>query len=222
MKYFCLLFLLFTGCSVGYRKVNHSSDIVREDGRKLQVRGGSDTGLVMINADFRFARLSLPIELGTNTWEFLADDGGRVNDTALRERRFYRLDAPVLSIYQIGNGLGVKYPGLLSERKSIEFWVGGEMDFLKNGHRWVDFGLMYYHFGLVGVRIYGGLGSESVRTTTKAEGKSTLFWEDSAVGFGAGVEITIVPGEYFLNFLEFLWKKDQKHQRRLKYQRYGR
>ena len=222
MKYFVLFFLFFCGCSVGYRKVTHSSDIVREDGRSLRVQGGSDSGLVMLNADFRFARFSMPIEMGSNTWELLADDGGSIKDTIHRERRFYRFDAPILSIYQIDNGLGIKYPGLLPERKSIEFWIGGEMDLLKNGHRWVDFGLMYYHFGLVGVRLYGGLGSESLRTTTKAENKSALFWDDSAWGYGAGVEITITPGEYFLNFLEFLWEKDKTHQRRLKYKRYGR
>ena len=222
MKYFFLSILLFCGCSVGYRNVIHSSDIVREDGRSLQVRGESQSGIVNVNADFRFARFSLPIELGTNSWDLLADDGGSIKDTALRERQFYRLDAPVLSIYQIGNGLAIKYPGLLSERKSIEFWIGGEMDFQKNGHRWVDFGLMYYHFGLVGVRLYGGMGSEYLRTTTKADNKSTLFWEGSAWGYGAGIEITVAPGEYFLNFLEFLWEKDQTHQRRLKYRRYGR
>ncbi len=222
MKSIFFIFVIFSGCSAGYRKVSHDSTIVRDDGRKLEVGGGSDSALVMLNADFRFARFSLPIEMGSNNWDLSADDGGRVTDTALRERRFYRLDMPVLSIYQVGNGLGIWYPGLLEQRKSIEFWMGGEMDLMKNGHRWVDFGLMYYHYERIGVRIYGGVGLEGIRTTTKAQNKSALFWDDSAVGYGAGVEITVAPGEYFLNFLEFLWQKDKTHQRRLKYRRYGR
>ena len=207
---------------MGYRKMNISSEIVRDDGRRLDVRGESDTALLMVHADFRYARLSLPIELGSQTWDFLAEDGGRVKDSALRERRFYRIDAPFLSVYQVDKGLGIWYPGFLSKRKSLEFWVGGEMDFLKSGHRWVDVGLMYYHYGLIGVRAYAGVGSEKVRTSTKAETKSTLFWDDSAWGYGGGIEFSITPGEYFLEFLEFLFEKDQRHQRRLKYKRYGR
>lgn len=222
IKTFVIFGLFLSACSIGYRKTIRDTSIKNKKGQQLNVKGGSDSSLLMLNADFRFLRFSMPMEMGRGEWEFVAEDGGEKEESTSISRRYYRLDAPVISVYQPDNGFGIWYPGLLERRKSVELWIGSEFDMYVGGHRWVDLGIMYYHYNRIGIRLYGGIGVEGIRMETHAHQRAPIYWKEDALDYGLGIEFTISPGEHFLDFLKFFWAKDQQHQRRLKYKRYGR
>lgn len=208
--------MFLTGCTLGYRRNQYNTTVTRDTGPSLEVKGHADNVEVMLTADFRYFRLGVPFEGGRTVLKFEADNGSTDRSETVRERRFFRLDAPILSVFQAEQGWGLWYPGVLEKRSSLELWVNVEADFLQRGHRWADLGVMWYRYNSVGFKIYGGIGSEAFRASTTADEGFVRVWDNRALNWGVGVEITVTAGEYFLQFLKFLGKVDDRHQKRIK------
>ena len=215
-----VLLVAQTACTVGYRRAMYNTTVTRDDGRSVKVTGSSDIVNVMLTADFKYFRLSTPFEGSSTEWTFESDEGGRDSDEFVRERRFLRLDAPIVSVFRPEVGWGVWYPGALKKRKSLELWANVEGSFAEDGHRWADLGIMYYHYNSVGMRIYGGIGSEAFRASTPTPGSFARIWDERAVHWGVGIEFTLTAGEYFWELLEYFAGVDRRHQKRIKRNRY--
>lgn len=218
----CLVVTLLTGCTLGYRHTRHAGTLSREHG-DLDITGSGNTANIALTFDFRYARLLLPFEVGRRQLVFKANDGGKDTLDLIRERRIYRLDVPVLSLYDVKTrGFG-GYPGLMRHRESLEIWIGGETDLANDTEWWLDLGLVFYNYNGVGVGIYGGAGSLPFDAATPRAGtRFPALWHGNAPMFGAGVSITVTSGEFALDAFEYLLGIDKAHRTRSEKQNPGR
>lgn len=215
-----VLLVLLSGCTFGYRHTRHSSTVAREDGRELEVDGQGHTVNLGATFDFRYFRFSMPFGAIYRLLYFEDEEGGRDRQDIVQERRFYRLDVPVLSLWDMKDGGGIGYPGTMPKRRSLELWISAETDLLKEYEWWVDAGLVYYKYNGIGLRLYFGGGAVPYHAATPQPGsRFPIIWEGHAPMFGAGLELTFTAGEYGLEVIDYLVGIDKRHRERSR--RYG-
>lgn len=216
-----LLVLLLAGCTIGYRHTRHAGSINRSPG-KLDIEGSGNTADLAITLDFRFLRASLPFEAGRRQLEFIAPNGRKDTLDLIRERRLYRLDVPVLSLWDFEERAFGGYPGLMRHRHSLELWVTGETDMRTENEWWVDLGLTYYRYAHVGFRIFFGAGALPFDAATPVMGtRFPTIWRGNAPTFGGGLSVIITTGEFGLDALLYLAGVDKTHRNRAKRQNPG-
>jgi len=213
----CLL--VVSGCTLSYRHTRHASTHTREDGRQLEIEGQGNAAHLGATFDFRYFRFSMPFEASYRVLNFRDESGSQDRQDIVHERRFYRLDVPVLSMWDLNDG-GIGYPGVMRHRRSLEFWISAESDFMTEHEWWVDGGLVYYSYNGVGLRLHVGTGGVPFRAATpQRTSRFPILWDGQAPMFGAGLEITFTSGEYGLEVVEYLIGIDKRHRDRSR--RYG-
>jgi hypothetical protein len=218
----CFCVLALSGCTIGYRHTRHVGKISRDIG-ELDINGSGNTMDIAATFDFRYARLLLPFEVGRHKLVFTADDGGKDTLDLVRERRLYRLDVPVLSLYDVKTkGFG-GYPGLMRHRESLELWVSGESNLQNDNEWWIDLSLAFYKYNGVGVRLFFGAGALPFDAATPRPGtRFPALWNGNAPTIGGGLSITVTSGEFALDAFEYLAGIDKKHRERAERQNPGR
>ncbi len=214
-----LFAVIASGCTVGYRYTRHDYTFQRDDGREIEISGPGHNLRLGAVFDFRYFRLGIPFEANYRHLRFMDENGNDDRDELIRERRLWRLDVPVFSVWDIKDG-GVGYPGKMRHRESLEIWLGAESDFMKLHEWWFDIGLAYYRYNGVGTRLYFGAGSAPFRATTRMPGSLNPYvWEGNSPMFGFGLEGTFTAGEFALDAIEYLLGMDKRHRDRSR--RYG-
>lgn len=207
-----LLVAACTGCSIGYRHTVHASKFTRDDGRVAQISGASDTAYLGATFDFRYARVLVPYEFGRRQiFVTEQEDGYRDEIDLIRERRFYRLDIPVLSLWDFDEKSFGGYPGLLRHRNTVDVWLSGETDFMIRNEWWADISVALYRYGKVGFRLYGGGGALPFDAATPQAGtRFPRLWKGQAPYFGGGLEVILTTGEYGLDAFEWIADMDKR------------
>ena len=215
------LALLLAGCTLGYRHTRHTGSIKRNIG-ELDIGGSGNTADLSATFDFRYFRLLIPFEAGRRMLEFTADDGGRDTIDLVRERRYYRLDVPVVSLWDFKNeGFG-GYPGLLRHRHTFDVWVSGETNLHVDHEWWIDLGLAYYRYNGIGVRLFFGAGAVPFDAATPRPGtRFPAIWHGDAPTIGGGLTVTITAGEFALDLFQYLAGVDRTHRNRANRQNPG-
>lgn len=218
-----LLFaVLLSGCTLGYRHTRHVGTITDHPG-ELDVQGAGNTADLGVAFDFRYFRFGMPFEGGRHQLEFTAPDGGKDTLDLIRERRFYRLEVPLLSLWNFDGGGFGGYPGLLRHRHTVDLWISGESDLRTEHQWWVDLSLVLYRYNGVGFRFFFGGGGLPVDAATPRPGtRFPAVWHGTAPMIGAGLAITVMTGEYALDALEYLIGVDKRHRERAERQNPGR
>ncbi|MFP4597512.1 MAG: hypothetical protein ACLFVJ_04620 [Persicimonas sp.] len=199
------------GCTVGYRYHHLNSTLANDTGASAQVDGSGHTVEMGIVLDFRYVRLISAYLFPT--YEFDVDDnlGGSGYHYSQQETRGFRLDVPLLSVWNEEGGLD--YPGTMVHRKSVELWgsVSGRPETIPLW--WADLGMVYYHHNGVALRAFGGWGGAPFDGNTSrmgAERTQFEFWETTANGYTAGFEITLASGEHALDFVKFFVEQQEE------------
>ena len=208
-----LLPLGAAGCTYGYRYTNLGSTHT-EQGRSVDVQGHAHTFLAGVVLDFRYARLGIPFEGLVVDLELEDELGGVDTLEDYDEMRSYRLDVPLLTIFDLEHDVWWRYPGAIRHREGIELW-GSAMSNLKERHHWwADLSVAYYNYNGLGARLFAGYGELPFRASTHGVGPAfPLRWEGQAGGWGGGVEVTLTTGEYALEALEWLLDRDREERR---------
>jgi len=202
------------GCAAQYRHVVFHDHDVAPSTHTVDIRGTSDATQLAIVADFRYVRLLLPADFVVQQFHFTDEDGGVDEKTEIQERRAFRIDVPLLTLWNLDDG-GLAYPGALAHRHSIELWLSGETQLRKKADYWADVGLVYYATDGVGVRLFGGYTSVRYRATTSPPGQEfPRLFEGRANGFGGGIELTFTAGEHALDLVKWLIGVDRRYRER--------
>lgn len=211
-----LIVFLLCGCSIGYRYTGHHSTYTRDDGRSIDIRGNSNVGQLTAAFDFRYVRLMVPFEGGRRIMRFEDDRGNPDTIELIRERRFYRLDVPLLSLWDLEHKQFGGYIGSMRHRKSLELWVSGESNLSADDHEWwADVGFVRYAYNGVGIRVYGGVGGIPFDAATpRPNTRFPAIWRGNAPMFGGGIEFIFTTGEYGLDVVELLLGLDRRHRER--------
>ncbi len=218
----CLAALLLAGCTIGYRHSRHTGSLSREIG-ELDIAGSGNTAQLATTFDFRYARFLLPFEVGRRKLTYQAADGGRDTQDLIRERRLYRLDVPVLSLYDVNKGGFGGYPGLMRHRHSLELWVSGETNLQTDNEWWLDLSVVFYKYnGVAFLASFGGGALPFDAATPRAGTRFPAVWRGNAPMFGGGLAITVTSGEFALDAFEYLLGIDKRHRTRAERQNPGR
>jgi hypothetical protein len=210
-----LVVVVVSGCSIGYRYTGHHSTFTRDDGRELEIRGSSHSGHLAASFDFRYFRLMVPFEGGRRVIRVRDDEGNPDTIELIRERRFYRLDVPLVSLWDLENKQFGGYPGSMRHRKSLELWLSGESNAQIDHEWWVDLSFVRYAYNGVGIKVYGGAGAVPFDAATPVQGtRFPRLWHGNAPMFGAGIEFIFFTGEYGLDVVEYLLGLDRDHRER--------
>ncbi len=204
--------LLCSSCALSYRHHTFNSQI-EEGGTTLNVDGSADVYHMGVVIDFLYGRLILPFEILQRTLDFTDSEGGVAGRDTSVEQRAYRLEVPVLSIWNHKEGFAVNYPGMLRKRQSFEIWLGADSDLLKANVRWfADIGVTYYHYNIGAVRLFAGYGQTEYSVSTQGIGPQfPNTWGGDLGSWAIGGSITIFAGEYALEFFEYILDLDEKH-----------
>lgn len=209
-----LLAITTAGCTIGYRHTRHFGSIDRNIG-ELAIEGSGNTADLAATFDFRYFRFLMPFEAGRRELVFTADNDGKDTLDLIRERRFYRLDVPVLSVWDFESRDFGGYPGLMRHRRSLEFWIGGETDLRVENEWWADLSFAYYVYNGVGFRLFVGGGALPFAAATPRPGtRFPAVWRGNAPTFGAGLSVTVTTGEFALDALYYLAGIDKRHRDR--------
>lgn len=201
-----LAMVALSGCTIGYRYHNVDSQITNAAGANAQVVGSGHMVELGVVLDFRFFRLVAPFMGSTYDIDIRDDAGGHDHRAVTDEVRGFRLDVPVLSVWNGDDGFSPGYPGLMEHRQSVELWLSGTGHLTKPPQWYADVGVVYYHHDLVAVRAFGGWGGVPYDGQTARFGPGGAdynFWKASPTGFTGGVEVTLGAGEQALDFIKF-------------------
>lgn len=207
----CLVALATSGCTLGYRYHHLDSEISNAAGANAQVEGGGHMVELGIVLDFRYLRVGNPYVGASYEMDVTDPDGGGTYKSSTIETQPFRLDVPVVSLWSEDGGFG--YPGTMVHRKSVELWLSGTLRPTELPLWWADASIVYYHHDLVAVRAFGGWGAvpfEGQTTSLNTDGVNYEFYETTAGGYSAGVELTLGAGEQALDFIKyFIRSQDQ-------------
>lgn len=208
-----LLALCAGGCTYGYRYTNLGSTHT-EDGRSVDVQGDAHAFLAGVVLDFRYFRLGVPFEGVVASFELEDELGGIDRFEDYDEMRSYRLDVPLLTIFDLDEDVWWRYPGVIRHRQGIELWASASSNLSRRHHWFADLSVAYYDYNGLGVRLFGGWGEIPFRASTQGVGPEfPLRWEGQAGGFGGGLEVTLTTGEYALEALKWLIDRDREERR---------
>ncbi|QDG53286.1 hypothetical protein FIV42_21825 [Persicimonas caeni] len=207
----CLAAVVSTGCTLGYRYHHLDSEIANAAGANAQVEGSGHMVELGIVLDFRYFRVGNPYVGASYEMDVTDAAGGGAYQSSTIETQPFRLDVPVVSLWSEDGGLG--YPGTMVHRKSVELWLSGTLRPTTLPMWWADASLVYYHHDLVAVRAFGGWGAvpfEGQTTQFSTEGTTYEFWETTAGGYSAGVELTLGAGEQALDFIKYFIRNQKE------------
>lgn len=205
----CLMCLgvMSAGCTIGYRYHHVDGAVESESGMRGHIEGGGHVVELGVVLDFRYLRLLMPFLGGSYDLALEADAGTRAQRFDTFEKRGYRLDLPVLSLWNERGGIEPGYPGVMVHRESVELWLSATAHAGPPMLGFADLGVVYYQHNLVAVRAFGGWGVAPFRETTGGFGPGGRVrydtWKTSAGGLSGGIELTLGAGEQALDFLKF-------------------
>ncbi len=206
------LSVVLTGCTIGYRYHRIDDTISNAVGANAKVKGSSQMVELGVVLDFRYFRMVAPYLGAKNEMDIAASDGGGDHKSQVIEERGFRLDVPVVSVWNDDDGFSLGYPGTMVHRNSLELWLSGTGRFSQPPMWFGDVGLVYYHHNWAAVRVFGGWGEMPVTgqtSTFDAQGSQFQFWKTTAGGFTAGADLTIGAGEQALDFLKYFFRAQE-------------
>ncbi len=162
--------------------------------------------------DLRYVRLVSSIELLNTETHLTNTQNNPLTDSTkdYNERRFFRLDVPLLSLWDLRDG-GVAYPGLLVHRHSVDLWArGGVVSIDDTVEGFYGGALTWYKTGLVAVSLTVDYWNQSAQAQALNEFGSLTPYRADASGFVFGIELTLAAGEYALDFIKYLADYDDK------------
>lgn len=201
------------GCTIGYRYHRVDDTTTGSAGTPGKIQGSGHMVELGVVLDVRYLRLVMPYLGGSYDMKLTASDGARAQQSTMIEKRGFRLDVPVLSVWNGENGWGPGYPGIMEHRQSVELWLSGTGRFGDPILGFADLGVVYYHHDLVAMRAFGGWGAAPFEQSSIGFGLNRPrqeFWETSAAGPTGGVELTVGAGEQALDFLKFFFDSQEK------------
>lgn len=202
-----------SGCVAGVH--HHRIDAtVEEAGDTVDIEGSVNSVDFGIVADFRYARLAMPFEGHRRQIEVDVRDGGAFSIDKVVELRALRLDVPLWSAIDLADEpSGSWYPGRMSQRHSVELWASGSVGVTPIHPKTATVGAVYYRYGAVAVRVYGGLSSNpysGLDRSIENGGEVNHRREGSVTGMVGGIEVTLAAGEYALELVRFIIDRDRE------------
>ncbi len=201
------------GCIAGVHHHRVHSTVTIDDGQRAQVRGQVNSVDLGIIADFRYLRVGFPFEGHRRQIEVSPEGGGRFTLDEVVELRAIRLDVPIYSFADLSEEpSGHRYPGRMRRRHSVEIWGSGSLGFTPINPSTASVGLVYYRYGRMAVRLYGGMsGNPFEGVERRILDGAEVNQRRSGYAFGgvAGVEITLAAGEYALELVQFFMDLDR-------------
>lgn len=202
-----------TGCAVGYRH-QWGQERPYDRGVSADVNHSADVFYAGVVFDFRFIRFLTPQEEFIHDETFVDDLGGRSANHGRRTQRMLRVDVPVLSVWTPKDGAELKYPPTMKMRDSLEFVVGGDIDLEGGRTMRVDGAIAYQHSQWAGLRAFGGWHWSNYHGSTRSIDQPVArIWDGTVDGPQVGVELTMFAGEYALQVVEWLIKKDERYRK---------
>lgn len=200
----CLLAIAASGCTLGYRYHHLDSEVTSAAGANAQVEGSGHMVELGVVLDFRYFRAGNPYVGASYEMDLNEPGGGGTYKSSTIETQPFRIDVPVVSLWSEDGGIG--YPGTMIHRQSVELWLSGTLRPSELPMWWADASLVYYHHDMVAVRAFGGWGAVPFdgETSQFGPGGTTYeFYETTAGGYSAGVELTVGAGEQALDFIKY-------------------
>lgn len=204
-----MLAIVCSGCTLGYQQLRYS-DVNQTGGQQLEASGSTTDFSLGIVLDFRAVRVGIPVQARIQEQYFETPEGfGQRRDNYV-EKRVLKFDLPLFSIYDFEKRRPGGWPGMLKNRQSLELWLSADLEPVRsNPSYFPNIGLVYYHRDVIGVRLYGGIGSLHYQSSEPGPGGSR--WEGRMTGPGGGIEFTITAGEYALDFVRWVLDIDKGH-----------
>ncbi len=202
---------LCSGCIVGVHHHQIGTTVEAAD-HSASVDGsvsGVDMGVV---ADFRYARIGMPFEGQRHQLEVDVDGEGSFRIDEVFELRSVQLDVPLFSFIDFDDEpSGQRYPGLMEQRNSLELWVSGTAGVAPLNSTSATLGLVYYRYGGLAARLYGGVSFTSYSGLAGTVEGSTgeVRRQGFAPGAVVGLEVTLAAGEYALELVQYLLEWDR-------------
>lgn len=202
------------GCIAGvhHHRVSGSAD--HHQGQIADVSGTVDSVDLGLVADFRVLRLGMPFEGQRRTLEVDNREGGRFTVDEEVENRTLRLDVPLWAITEFATEpTGKSYPGRMVRRHTLEVWASGSVGVAPIHPATATAGLVYYRYGGIAVRLYGGFSRTPYSGTERVNiGGASAHQrrEGYAPGGVIGLEVTLAAGEYALELARFILDLDRE------------
>lgn len=206
---FSALAAIFFTCSCAFHGSVQSVNGVSE---QVSVDGHIEKYATSIVADFRVLRLQMPLLFERGEIAYLDEASGRGVRKIDRTSRTYRLDLPVLTIWDFDQKAWFRYPGLLEKRTSLDIWLMGQSNFSQDWPWMAGAGVSYYQYKGIAAGVWGGWSTEPFRDGIEGIGPQypqTITGRHE--GFWVGVEVTLFAGEFALELWDYLVAKDEKH-----------
>ena len=206
------------GCVVGAQHHRMVGTADYADGR-ADAEGTIDSVDLGVVADFRYARVGLPFQGQRRQIDIVPTEGagsGFGVDQVV-ELRSLQVDVPLWSFRDFSEEpSGSRYPGTMRRRNSLELWASATVGITPIHPASASVGLVYYRYGAVAVRLYGGVASHPFDGVDRriVDGSAhNRMVEGRAVAMAGGLEVTLAAGEYALELVQFILDLDDRSRR---------
>lgn len=131
-----------------------------------------------------------------------------------RTNRAFRLDVPLISLWDFRNSVAFEYPGLMRRRESLELWGIMESNFKEEFPWAAGGGLVYYWYRRFSLGVIAGYGSAPFSGGLEGIGRgypTTISGRHE--GVWVGLDMTLFAGEFALELWDYVVAKDRRERK---------